>query len=96
MKQGLLMGRFYRLRLTAAEIKALKHVADETSGTGAAGGWQTLVRMLRDRLDGTMLEIDERELERVHRYCERYGNGGYQDALKGVRRAAWDAGWTQR
>lgn len=75
------------------EVQLLKRVADETSGT-SAGGWQSLVRTLRQRLtiDGA-LAISDQELCKVHRYIESYGGGGYQQALKGIRRAGWAAGW---
>lgn len=94
MRQGLLIGTTYQLTLTPQEAAALVHVADHSSGD-QAGGWQSLVRSLRSQLKGCLLEVDEYELARVDRYISHYGGGGYQDALKGVRRAGWAAGWQQ-
>lgn len=92
MKQGLLIGVAYILHLSQADAQRLQDVA--LAAMGQPGGWQSLVRLLADRLTpGGHLEVDDLELARIDRYITHYGGGGYQDALKGVRRAAWAAGW---
>lgn len=91
MRQGLLVGQSFTLRLEPSEAANVIRVANETGGD-QVGGWQRLMQLLRDRLTTEhTLELDEYELARVARYCA--GTGGFQQALRAVRRAGWASGW---
>lgn len=93
LDQGVLMGDRYVLTLTSEDARRLQSCA---AGVTQGGGWQDLVVLLAGRLTrGGHLEMSDAEVLKVQRYIEDYGGGGYQDALRGVRRAAWAAGWKQ-
>lgn len=82
-----------RLTLTEAEHERVTRVIV------GSGGHQLLLRdivKLLDRApDPLSCELDQHTLQRVHRYAESYGSGGYQDRFKAIRAAAWRAGWVQ-
>lgn len=61
------------------------------------GGAQGFLRAIVARLSSTgELELDDAELQRVHRYADyNDGAGGFQDRFKAIRAAAWRAGWVQ-
>lgn len=52
------------------------------------GGFQSLLRALQrgfDRRSGT-LTVTAEQIERINRYTQQYGAGGFEDRLDGVRR----------
>jgi hypothetical protein len=81
----------WRLVLTADEIvRATRSIVGD-------GGHQGLLAVILPKLDTATgaIELDDDVLQRVHRYIENYGTGGYQDRLRAIRGAAWRAGWVQ-
>ncbi|MEP7307482.1 MAG: hypothetical protein ABJA98_18410 [Acidobacteriota bacterium] len=42
------------------------------------GGFQRLLRKLREQSDGRQLEVSAADLERLRRYSTAYGDGGFQ------------------
>jgi hypothetical protein len=52
------------------------------------GGYQNLFHELRGRWEslgcGRLLPIWPNQVERIHRYANDYGKGGWQDALKRI------------
>ncbi|MHB8560815.1 MAG: hypothetical protein ACYDAP_06585 [Thermoplasmataceae archaeon] len=47
------------------------------------GGWQSLARQLKRQIrDDDSLIIDQRQLERIIRYSQSYGEGGWQERLE--------------
>tara|TARA_Y100001972_G_C7459846_1_gene234737 strand:+ start:241 stop:597 length:357 start_codon:yes stop_codon:yes gene_type:complete len=48
-----------------------------------SGGWQSLLRAMKKRIQGTTLELSTRDVGRILRYSNDYGSGGFQDRLKG-------------
>ncbi len=67
------MGEPLEVTLLASEKQA---VTDPVNGEG---GFQNLLRGLQDRLDGNTLILHPIEVERIHRYADEYGQGGFQD-----------------
>ena len=52
------------------------------------GGFQSLLRAMQkayDRRTGT-LTLTADQIERINRYTQQYGAGGFEDRLDGVRR----------
>jgi len=66
------------ITLTDDEIAAIR--AQQKEG----GGFQSLFRKLEDNLTDRQLTIDERTATRTIRYCEDYGEGGWQSALQSI------------
>lgn len=65
------------IKLTAEEKDLLmKPVAGE-------GGWQSLMRQLKKQItNNNKLFINQRQLERIIRYSQLYGVGGWQKRLE--------------
>ncbi len=86
----MLFTRPVRIVLTPDEVQLI------TKTIEGDGGHQLLLREIQNDLepDGSMT-LDDGTLQRVHRYIEAYGGGGFQDRLKAIRSAAWRAGWVQ-
>jgi hypothetical protein len=61
------------------------------------GGHQRLLQAILERFDPISLgvRLDDDELQRVRRYAEDYGSGGYQVRFRALLSAAWRAGWVQ-
>jgi hypothetical protein len=77
-----MMRREFRAELNAQEAEALMR---KVNGTG---GFQGLLRALQkgfDRRTGT-LTLTADQIERINRYTQQYGAGGFEDRLDGVRR----------
>lgn len=64
--------------LSADEIEAIR--AQKKEG----GGYQSLFAKLEAGIDGDQLTTDDGTAERVIRYADDYGGGGWQDALKSI------------
>jgi hypothetical protein len=58
----------------------------QDENTGNDGGWQRLLVKLQSQLNATTLEIglDGSDLERIPRYAFDYGNGGWEERLRGI------------
>lgn len=54
------------------------------------GGWQCLLRRLQAQLSGSVLHLTIRDVERIRKYRDRYGSGGWQTRLSFLRRASLD------
>lgn len=48
------------------------------------GGHQALLRKLQRQCNGGTLELYEDDLEKLRRYSEDYGDGGYQSRFKAI------------
>lgn len=49
------------------------------------GGFQDLLRLLQNGLSGNTLIIDSEEVaERILRYADQYGEGGFENRLRGI------------
>jgi predicted DNA-binding transcriptional regulator YafY len=48
------------------------------------GGFQRLIRMLQENLVKSSLSLTEEQVQRVVRYAEKYGKGGYQVIFKAI------------
>jgi hypothetical protein len=67
------------IQLTSTEIEAIK--AQQKTG----GGFQALFKRLSDSIDDAgRLTLEQATAKRVVRYCEDYGPGGWEDALKSL------------
>jgi hypothetical protein len=55
------------------------------------GGWQSLLRRLQRQLDGSVLSLTPADVQRIGRYRERYGSGGWQGRLAFLRRVSLDS-----
>ena len=63
-------------------IKVTKEISDELGRPIiGSGGWQSLLRSLRDRSIGGHISLDLHWIERISRYWGGYGSGGYQGRL---------------
>ena len=70
------------VKLTPAEARKLLHPVR------GQGGWQDFIRTLQNRLTKeNELTLSESEIERVRRYVEDYGAGGWQNRLAGILNA---------
>lgn len=69
--------------LSAAEIALLDRQAPSTRSNG---GFQGLLVDLASRVSRTSgrLELRARDLERIQRYAFDYGNGGWENRLRGI------------
>lgn len=70
-----------RILLTPDEIELIQRPVR------GRGGMQNLNRMLQQRLDGDVVELSPSECERVVRYCQKYGQGGFQTRFYGILKA---------
>jgi len=66
--------------LNNAEIQLLFQQAPETRGDGGYQNFLTKLQNKTDRITG-ILELTEKDLERIHRYAYEYGNGGWETRL---------------
>jgi len=80
----------YTLELTEAERNVvLRDIVGD-------GGHQRLLRHLVKNMNTFgVLKVDDATLQKVHRYADSYGGGGFQERFKAIRAAAWRAGWVQ-
>jgi len=46
-----------------------------------SGGWQSLLRRLQQNLRGNELILNINDIERIVRYANNYGQGGFEDRL---------------
>jgi len=46
-----------------------------------SGGWQSLLRHLQQNLRGNELILNINDIERIVRYANNYGQGGFEDRL---------------
>lgn len=68
-------------------VKWFQHVDSERKANGqtglGAGGFQSLFRLLLDRMEGRkVLVLSADEFRRLVRYATRYGEGGLQQRLR--------------
>ena len=54
------------------------------------GGWQSLLRQLQRSVVATTLTLSERDVARIRRSRENYGDGGWQGRLPFLRRVSLD------
>jgi hypothetical protein len=66
------------VNLTTDELDALRR---PVSGQG---GFQSLLRRMQNQIAGNTLVLNESDGERLIRYAERYGSGGFQGRLERV------------
>lgn len=66
------------ITLSTGEVRDLQKPLHGT------GGFQSLIASLRKKLHGYDLELNLRDVERIARYVENYGEGGFQGRLGGV------------
>lgn len=77
--------------LTQEEIAILDR---QDASTGQDGGWQALLVKLQhgvDRATGC-IDLGAQELEQIPRYAFDYGNGGWEDRLRGIFERSLGAG----
>ena len=55
------------------------------------GGWQSLLRRLQRQLEGSVLVLGPADVQKIVRYRERYGSGGWQGRLGFLRRISFDS-----
>ena len=68
-----------RLRFSPAEAVMLR----KSGFANFTGGFQGVVKMVDDRLEGRVtLELTDEEFGRMFRTATQYGSGGYQDMLR--------------
>lgn len=48
------------------------------------GGYQFFLKKLQRQFENGILELLENDLEKLKRYSEDYGNGGYQGQFKAI------------
>jgi hypothetical protein len=48
------------------------------------GGHQQLMNKLKSQLNGAKLKYDEDDLEKLQRYANDYGQGGFQGRFKAI------------
>lgn len=66
------------IKLTAEDLQLLhREVVGE-------GGFQSLLRQLKRALKGDVLNVDSDTFERMERYSQRYGDGGWERRLGGL------------
>ena len=46
------------------------------------GGFQQLLRKLQSQLNGSVLTLDDDDIEKLDRYSHTYGLGGFQDRTR--------------
>jgi hypothetical protein len=47
------------------------------------GGFQQFLRLLQPRITGNVIALDDADLERLNRYSNFYGKGGFQQRTQG-------------
>lgn len=54
--------------------------------TPGRGGWQSLMRLLRRKLDSRtgIMVLTNLEIDRIFRYAYAYGNGGWEKRLRRI------------
>lgn len=68
-----------RLQFAPAEAVMLR----KSGFANFTGGFQGVVKMIDDRLEGRVtLELTDEEFGRIFRTATQYGSGGYQDMLR--------------
>jgi hypothetical protein len=78
------------VRLTPTEAAELRHYGEVDPQDG---GWQSLANRLKDCVgEDDVLRIDPVLVERVVRYVQEYGSGGYQRRLRHVYRRIYGFG----
>jgi hypothetical protein len=48
------------------------------------GGFQSLLRKFQEQVVGDILWLNPKDVERVHRYRTKYGQGGFENRLMGI------------
>ena len=78
-----------RIILTENEVSELLM---QEPGTASNGGFQSLLVKLQRQLDrhSNELQLNDSDIERIHRYANNYRNGGWQDRLKKIFRRTLD------
>lgn len=64
------------VRLTEDELELLSRPVE------GQGGFQNILRLMQSRLQDDHLAVTEDEAERIARYVEEYGGGGFQERLR--------------
>jgi hypothetical protein len=65
-----------RISLSAAVLAKLQ------KPVRGQGGFQSLLRKLQRQIDGSTLDVDAADVERLFRYSIAYGGGGFQQRTK--------------
>jgi len=52
------------------------------------GGFQQLLRRLQPCVTGTVITVDDADVEKLNRYSHSYGRGGFQQRTQGPADAA--------
>ena len=63
------------VRLTEDELELLSRPVE------GQGGFQDILKLMQSRLQGDQLSVSGTEAERIVRYVEEYGVGGFQERL---------------
>lgn len=66
------------IHLSDSEIVAIQSKATE------GGGFQSLFKKLSGEINGNNLTVDEETAQRTIDYFQKYGGGGWQDALESI------------
>lgn len=76
------MRGIYKAELSEAEAKAFLRPVNGT------GGFQSLLSQLQRNFDkkNRILTLTEDQIEKIKRYSQDYGSGGFEDRLEGIRR----------
>jgi len=69
------------ITLTAQEIDILML---QDPATKEDGGYQRLLIKLQEKLYRNSLDLSDEDLERIPKYAFDYGNGGWENRLKGI------------
>ena len=71
------------VHLTPAEIQILDL---QNPSSGSDGGWQGLLVRLREKVNRTTgrIDLDAQDLDQIPRYAFDYGNGGWEERLRGI------------
>ena len=80
------------MSITISVTKRLRSLFARSTCIQGHGGYQNLTRTLQDRIRGHQrATFDHADVERVHRYRENYGTGGFQQALVELDKELQDA-----
>lgn len=76
------MRGIFKVELSPGEAEALMR---RVSGQG---GFQSLLRSLQAGFDkaSSTVTVTQEQIEKINRYSQQYGAGGFEDRLDGIRR----------
>lgn len=76
------MPKSFKAELTDQEAEALMRPVN------GQGGFQSLLRSLQKQFDqeSGVVTLNADQIEKINRYAQEYGAGGFEDRLDGIRR----------